>query len=52
MLSVYSGQRCLGFILPRGKLGYEAFDDADMSLGVYPSQRDATNALITGGAST
>jgi hypothetical protein len=25
MLSAYSGTTCVGFLLPRGKLGYEAF---------------------------
>jgi hypothetical protein len=26
VLSIYDGQHCVGFILPRGKVGFEAFD--------------------------
>jgi hypothetical protein len=26
VLSIYDGRRCIGFILPRGKVGFEAFD--------------------------
>jgi hypothetical protein len=49
MLSVYVpdmngySTRCIGFLLAR-KDGYEAFTD-DRSLGVYPSQRAAADAL-------
>jgi hypothetical protein len=52
LLSIYDGQTCIGFILNRGQQGWEAFDAGDASLGLYPSQRDATNAIITGGGST
>jgi len=37
MLSVYSGQRCLGHIITRGKRGFEACDRDDNSLGT-PTQ--------------
>jgi hypothetical protein len=42
---VYDGKRCLGFILARGKLGFEAMDRDEQSLGLFPSQRDAANAI-------
>jgi hypothetical protein len=45
MVSVYDGQRCLGFILRRGKLGFELFDHNERSLGLFPSQREAARAL-------
>jgi hypothetical protein len=45
MLSVYSGQRCLGHIVVRGKRGFEAFDIDDRSLGTYPTNREAADAV-------
>jgi hypothetical protein len=39
--SVYDGRICLGHILNRGKLGVEAFDANDRSLGVYPNRKTA-----------
>jgi NUMOD1 domain-containing protein len=42
---VYDGRQCLGHVIGRGKLGFEAFDRDDKSLGVFPSIRDAANAL-------
>jgi hypothetical protein len=44
-LAVYSGQRCLGFLLPRGNVGIEAFDADDKSLGLFPNQKAAADAL-------
>jgi hypothetical protein len=44
-LSVYDGTRCLGFLLPRGKLGVEAYDRDDKSLGVFPNQKSAADAV-------
>jgi hypothetical protein len=44
---VYDGRRCLGFILARGKPGFEAFDADDKSVGLFPSQREAANAVVT-----
>jgi hypothetical protein len=40
-LSVYDGSRCIGFIMPRGKSGVEAFDGDTRSLGVFPDQKSA-----------
>jgi hypothetical protein len=45
LLSVYSGRTCIGFILARGKLGFEAFNADQRSLGIYPTQREAAAAL-------
>jgi hypothetical protein len=45
MLSVYDGQRCLGHIIVRGKRGFEAFDHDDNSLGVFPSDHEAADAV-------
>jgi hypothetical protein len=45
LLAVYDGQRCLGFILSRNKLGWEAFADDDRSLGFFPDQAAASAAI-------
>jgi len=43
---VYDGRQCLGLILARGKLGFEAFDRDDKPVGIFESQRQAANALL------
>ena len=43
--SVYSGRVCLGHLLARGKLGFEAFDADDRSLGLFATERDAADAI-------
>jgi hypothetical protein len=45
LLSVYDGRVCIGFVLPRGKLGFEAFDSRDHSQGLFGTQQDAAAAL-------
>jgi hypothetical protein len=45
MVSVYDGRDCLGFVLDRGKLGFEAFDREARSLGMFSTQREAADAL-------
>ena len=45
MLSVYDGQRCLGHIVKRGKRGFEAFDLDDKSLGTFPTDHEAADAV-------
>jgi hypothetical protein len=36
MVSVYDdGRDCLGFILARGRVGFEAFDRDERSLGLF-----------------
>jgi hypothetical protein len=44
-LALYDGQRCLGHLLPRGKLGVEAYDADDRSLGLFPDQKTAADAV-------
>jgi hypothetical protein len=48
LLSAYDGQRCIGFVCSRGKLGFEAFDSEERSLGVYGTQREAAAAIMRG----
>jgi len=52
MLTVCADRVCSGFILNRGCDGFEAFDVNDRSLGLYPSQREAADALraLAGGS--
>jgi hypothetical protein len=46
MVSVYDGQRCIGFVFHRGHAGFETFDVDQRSLGMFPTQREATVALM------
>jgi hypothetical protein len=48
-LAVYDGQQCIGHALSRGKLGVEAFDVENRSLGIFPSVKQAL-AAFDGGA--
>jgi hypothetical protein len=43
---VYDGRDCLGFILARGKVGFEAIDRDERSLGLFQTQREAANAVM------
>jgi hypothetical protein len=45
LLAVYDGQRCRGFILERGRTGWEAFDSSERTLGLYQSQAAAADAI-------
>jgi hypothetical protein len=45
MSSIYDGQICIGFILKRSKAGVEAFDADCISLGIFPTELDAANAV-------
>jgi hypothetical protein len=45
MLSVFADKRCVGFILHRGKAGYEAFDEDGSSIGIFASANEAANAI-------
>jgi hypothetical protein len=38
---VYDDRECLGFILARGKLGFEAVDRDERSLGLFQTEREA-----------
>jgi hypothetical protein len=46
MVSVYDGQRCIGFVFARGKCGFEAFDADQRPLGSFASQREAAVAIM------
>jgi hypothetical protein len=45
LVSIYDGRECVGFILAHGKLGFEVFDRDERSIGVYPTQREAADAI-------
>jgi hypothetical protein len=47
-LAIYDGQQCVGHALSRGKLGVEAFDAEDRSLGIFHSLKDAIAAFDWG----
>jgi hypothetical protein len=46
MLSVYDGQTCRGFILLRGRAGFEAYDCDEKLLGTFKTQREAANVIM------
>jgi hypothetical protein len=48
MVSVYDGRECVGFVLARGKLGFEALDRDEHALGIFPTQREAADAIMRG----
>ena len=43
---VYDGRDCLGFILARGKLGFEAMARDERSLGLFQTQREAATTIM------
>jgi hypothetical protein len=46
MVSVFDDrQRCLGFVLSRGRDGYEAFDASDRPIGMFGTTDAAAAAL-------
>jgi hypothetical protein len=46
--SVFAGQVCIGFILARGKAGFEALTVDERSLGLCPTQHEAAAAIMRG----
>jgi hypothetical protein len=46
MLSVYDGRQCVGFVLERGRRGYEAFDAGERSLGMFETRDAAIGECI------
>jgi hypothetical protein len=44
---VYDGRQCLGFILRRGKLGFEAIDREEVSLGIFKTPAAAATAVFS-----
>jgi len=45
LLSVTNGRDTIGFVLSRGREGYEAFDASERSLGTFASMREAGNRI-------
>jgi hypothetical protein len=46
MVSVFDGRELAGFILTRGKSGFEALDCNEKSLGLFASQKEAAIAVM------
>ena len=47
MVSVYDGTDCLGHVLHRPRVGFEAYDSNDKLIGLFESQREAASALMS-----
>ena len=47
---VTAGRKAIGHIIARGKLGFEAFDSEERSLGLYPTAPAAANAVFDASA--
>jgi hypothetical protein len=43
---VYDGRVSLGFVVSRGRAGFEAFDREERSLGLFPTAPTAANAVF------
>ena len=47
LVSVFNDDgRCLGFLLPRGLVGFEAFTADEQSVGTFPAAKQAAGALL------
>lgn len=44
-VAVYDGSRCIGFVMPRGRQGYEAFDIDTRPIGRFQTQAAAADAV-------
>jgi hypothetical protein len=49
LLSVYDGRQCVGFVLNRGRSGFEAFDAEEKSIGLFETQDAAVASLLREG---
>ena len=49
MISIYDGRQCVGFVLARGRSGYEAFDGGERSVGMFKTKDAAINKLKDNG---
>jgi hypothetical protein len=45
MVLVHDGRKCIGFVIARGRLGFEAFSADQRSLGILPNQKRAADAI-------
>jgi hypothetical protein len=50
LVSVYDGTMCLGHVLYKPRVGFEAYDHNDKPIGLFASQREAANALTDAAA--
>jgi hypothetical protein len=50
LVTIYDGRCCVGYVLARGRSGYEAFRADGASLGLFPTQAAAIHT-ISGAAS-
>jgi hypothetical protein len=46
LVSVYDGRECIGFVLGRGRTGFEAFSRSEISLGMFKTQAAAANTVF------
>jgi hypothetical protein len=46
LISVMHENRCLGFLLSRGRQGVEVFTRETQSLGCFPTEHEAISALL------
>jgi hypothetical protein len=46
LTSVLINNRCVGYLISRGRDGLEAFDADDRSLGKFEQERDAVAAVM------
>jgi hypothetical protein len=44
--SVFSDRTCCGFVIARGREGFEAYDRDEQSIGFYPSRVAAADAVL------
>jgi hypothetical protein len=47
---VYDGREAIGFVLARGRAGFEGFDREERSLGLFPAAPTAANAVFDASA--
>jgi hypothetical protein len=52
LLAIYDGRDRIGFVLSRGKLGFELFGRDEQSRGLFTTQELAIASLSTAGVST
>jgi hypothetical protein len=50
MTYVTDGREAIGFVCSRGKLGFEAFDTEERSLGMFKTAGAAANAVFDSAA--
>jgi hypothetical protein len=47
MVPVFNGPVCIGFVLARGRTGFESFDGDGNTVGMFAGQREAVAAIST-----